>query len=259
MNNPNEQVVSNPQSSGEATDIVTPSRQSTSNRIYVPLLIGVIALLLVVIGLLIAANMKATSGSPEVKPTPTTQPVTVYSPIPTVAVTTAPTTKVTGTTTATSVPSITPTAEVAWKNFSFTVRNSDFQPFTVTGSFPANSSLKNEDPEFTISNSNYSLRFATTPEGEIVHYNSYKVLPRHPQFGEIYRVRINEASNSADYVIGPITKAGECAYIESMIGAPCGSNIIVVDGKAAFTINCVATLSNRDNICDKVVNSMRLK
>jgi len=259
MNNTNTPIVADAQNLPSTAGLVESSKPHTSNKIYIPLLLGVIALLVIIIGILLATNLKNTPSSPDAKPTPTTEPVTVYSPIPTIAVTTAPTTQITGTVISTPVASVTPIAEVAWKDFSFTVRKSDYQAFTVSGSYPADSTMKNNDPEFTMSNSKYSLKIATAIEGEIVHYNSYKALPRHVQFGEIFRVRMNDISNNANYVIGPVTKTGECAYIQSMIQAPCGSDIAVANGKYAFNITCVATLSNRDSICDKIVDSIRVK
>lgn len=223
-----------------------------SNKKTITILLTVIAILLVVILSLLALNLSSLQNQsrPSATNTPALTPtneVTVYTPIPTVALTTAPGI------TATAIPTATP---LPWKDFTFTLDDPIVNKVRVTGSYPANSNLVSDLSDATLSNNNYRLDIQSVPGGEVIHYESVKTLPAHPQLGNVFRYRFSADSSVAYYMSGVYTKTGTCEYLEDQIQAPCGPDT-ATDGHSAFKIICTASLTNRNDICDRIVSSLR--
>jgi hypothetical protein len=222
---------------------------------YTPLLLGVIILLLVFIAVLLVVVLSAKTGNNSVTNTPTPV-VTELVPSVTPAATTVP------------LVTVAPTQAISWKNFSNKVTGIyDTLDVTVTGEYPVDSvtDKKNLDAAgVRFSNSKYSLELEFVMGGEIMHYASYKSLPGHAQFGEIFRVRTDDTGNQASYIKGPITTTGTCAYLGENISAPCGPDMIggsSSTGGTGFILNirCTAALEYRNTICDAIVESLRVQ
>jgi len=224
------------------------------NHKFVPALLGAIALLLIVIvGLLVVILGKSATTAADINPTPAVQ-----TPAPTAVVYTEvpkPTTSIS--------PSITPTTvpEITWKSYSYKVTGiySEWDK-TVSGNFPNDTVINTQNLDAAgveFKDKNYALYVYFVPDGDVVHYVSYKSLPAQDQFGQIYRVRMDDTSNTAYYVSGPITTTGGCSYLFENISSPCGSDLIQGDGYI-MSVRCSAALTYRDSICDSIVNSLKV-
>jgi hypothetical protein len=247
-----------PQSAPVLTTKTVPAvdQPSPRNPRLVPLLLGAIVILLVVIGVLLAVFITNNPGAYNVNITPTpalaavTPTETVFEPSVLPTPTSAPGVTVT------TAPAIT------WKDFSYVVKNGYYgQDFTLTGKYPADTVINSKGPEtggVNFSNNKYLLSILFSPGGEAIHYVSFKTLPKHAQFGDIIRVRYNDNTNMASYVSGPATTSGYCELLGDKISTPCGADSI---GGDSFILNvdCTASLTYRNSICDVIVNSLRIK
>ena len=98
------------------------------------------------------------------------------------------------------------------------------------------------------------------PDGQNMHYASYKTLPPHDEFGYLYRVSFSETGNQAYYVIDQIIITGTCPSLGENIQAPCGPDTI--SGSSAnylLSIRCTADPIYMDSICDSIVYSLRVQ
>lgn len=153
---------------------------------------------------------------------------------------------------------------IKWKEMSFNV--GDLNDIIITGQFPIDTTIKptGDSPATIASNKNYAMSFNPTSDGTVTHYDSYKFVVDHIQFGIVYRIRsyANANSNSASYVTqASIKTTGTCdEYQGTITAAPCGRDILLAAKEGiGLYLDCSASLSDRDSICDVIVKSLRVK
>ena len=219
----------------------------------VPLLLGFIALLLLIIAVLlyvIFTKLPITSDT-GTKITPSASPSVSLS----------------------TSPSVPPSDE--WKELTQTVESyySD-SDITISGLFPNDTVITTDGLDAAganFSNQSYSLSVLFVADNDVIHYNSYEPLQKHSQFGEINRIKSSDNNMARSfYSNSVVTKTGGCMYLENLIESPCGIDTVTIGispdpakgiqgNDLMISIRCQASEENTIAICDRIVNSLKIK